>query len=395
MCHLFFSKSVLDVRRFTTSFLLSIALLCVTSTLFAAPLTLESAWEIAEQHNAELKRAITSREAIQGQLDEANAPLYNNPVINFEARRRSIYQSGRSDAERGEWGGGVSQTFEIAGQQGLRLETAEARLAALEQDIAETTRSVRVQVEEQFVQVLAIQKRIEAEQRILALIQHNTELSRKRVAAGEDSKLDGNLAIVDAERARNQLSVLQEQLTRARYELSTVLQLPEQALPQVNGELAPAARTYTLAELLASVESRPAVKALSLRENSARSSLALERSQRYPDLTVSLNNSREAGVVGDDNITSVQAAWQRRQNIQARVQRLDTEVSPKLEENLRLSQLAFQNGEIGLPQLLIVQRQTIDAQRDLVEALRDLRLSQIELEYTAGWPSGNSPAYQE
>ena len=436
MCHLFFSKSVLDVRRFTTSFLLSIALLCVTSTLFAAPLTLESAWEIAEQHNAELKRAITSREAIQGQLDEANAPLYNNPVINFEARRRSIYQSGRSDAERGEWGGGVSQTFEIAGQQGLRLETAEARLAALEQDIAETTRSVRVQVEEQFVQVLAIQKRIEAEQRILALIQHNTELSRKRVAAGEDSKLDGNLAIVDAERARNQLSVLQEQLTRARYELSTVLQLPEQALPQVNGELAPAARTYTLAELLASVESRPAVKALSLRENSARSSLALERSQRYPDLTVSLNNSREAGVVGDDNITSlgislpiplfrrnaagigqattelaqvevdrvaftrnaktaVQAAWQRRQNIQARVQRLNSEVSPKLEENLRLSQLAFQNGEIGLPQLLIVQRQTIDAQRDLVEALRDLRLSQIELEYTAGWPSGNSPAYQE
>ena len=151
---------------------------------------------------------------------------------------------------------------------------------------------------------------------------------------------------------------------------------------------------------------------------------------------MSVNNSREAGVVGDDNITSlgislpiplfrrnaagigqattelaqvevdrvaftrnaktaVQAAWQRRQNIQARVQRLDTEVSPKLEENLRLSQLAFQNGEIGLPQLLIVQRQTIDAQRDLVEALRDLRLTQIELEYTAGWANRNSSAHQE
>lgn len=436
MCHPFFLKSVRDVRRFTTSILLSIALLSVTSSLYAAPLTLESAWEIAEQHNAELKRSIASRGAIQGQLDEANAPLYNNPVINFEARRRSTYQSGQSDAERGEWGGGVSQTFEIAGQQGLRRESAEARLAALEQEIAETTRTVRAQVEEQFVQVLAIQERIEAEQRILALIQHNTELSRKRVAAGEDSKLDGNLAVVDAERARNQLSVLQEQLTRARYALSAVLQLPAQDLPQVNGELAPATRTYTLAELLASVESRPAVKALSLRQNSARSSLALERSQRYPDLTISLNNSREAGVVGDDNITSlgfslpiplfrrnaagigqaatdlakvevdriafirnaktaVQAAWQRRQNIEARVQRLNIEVSPKLEENLRLSQLAFQNGEIGLPQLLIVQRQTVDAHRDLVEALRDLRLTQIELEYTAGWTNRNSSAHQE
>jgi cobalt-zinc-cadmium efflux system outer membrane protein len=48
--------------------------------------------------------------------------------------------------------------------------------------------------------------------------------------------------------------------------------------------------------------------------------------------------------------------------------------------------LGFQNGEIGLPQLLIVQRQTIDAQRDVVEAERDLRLTQIELEYAAGWP---------
>lgn len=436
MCHPFFSKSVLHVRRFTTSFLLSMALLSVTSTLYAAPLTLESALQIAEENNTELKLAISNRKAIQGQLDEANAPLYNNPVINFEARRRSIYQPGRSDAERGEWGAGVSQTFEIAGQQGFRRETVESRLASLEQDIAETRRSVRAQVEEQFVEVLAIQERIEAEQRILALIEHNTELSRKRVAAGEDSKLDGNLAVVDAERARNQLSVLQDQLTRARHDLSTVLQLPEQTLPQVNGGLAPAARTYTLTDLLASVESRPAVKALSLRENSARSSLALERSQRYPDLTISLNNSREASVVGDDNITAlgftlpiplfrrnaagigqaatelakveidrfaftrnaktaVQAAWQRSQNIEARVQRLNSEVSPKLEENLRLSQLAFQNGEIGLPQLLIVQRQTIDAQRDLVEALRDLRLTQIELEYTAGWTDRNSSVHQE
>src|SRR3546814_21181452 len=59
--------------------------------------------------------------------------------------------------------------------------------------------------EEQLVQVLAIQKRIEAEQRTLELIEHNTDLSRKRVEAGEDSKLEGNLAVVDAERARNQL----------------------------------------------------------------------------------------------------------------------------------------------------------------------------------------------
>lgn len=414
------------VWRHVKSVLLLLVLSLFIPDLYAAPLTLQQAWSIAEQNNPDLRRAIAERSAVQGEVQDADAALYNNPTVSFEGRRRSIDQAGKSDAERGEWGAGIAQTFELAGQQGLRRQTAEARSASLEQEIAENYRSVRSQVEEQFVQVLAIQKRIEAEQRTLELIEHNTDLSRKRVEAGEDSKLEGNLAVVDAERARNQLSMLQEQLTSARHALSTLLQLPPQELPEVSGELAPTTRHYTLAELLSSVESRPASKALSLRENSARSRLALEQSQRYPDLTVSINNSREAGVTGDDNITSlgfslpiplfnrnataigratselaqveidrstfmrdaksaIQAAWQRRQNIAERVNRLSSEVSPKLEENLRLSQIAFQNGEIGLPELLIVQRQTIDAQRDLIEALREYRLTQVELEYTAGW----------
>lgn len=437
MHHLLVSAIMQKAWRYTF-FLAFSALFFATTQAKADPLTLEQAWRTAEQNNPEVKRAIANRVAIQGEITDASGLLYNNPTLNFEGRRRDINQPGReSDLTRGEWGGGVAQTFELAGQQGLRRESSEARLASLEQEIAETYRSVRSQVEEQFVQVLAIQKRIEAEQRILSLIERNTELSKKRVAAGEDSKLDGNLAIVDTERARNQLSVLQEQLTRSRTTLAALLQLPPQnELPEAVGALEPASKSYSLKELLIAVESRPAVKALSLREFSARSRLDLERNQRYPDLTVSLINSREANSTGEDNVTTlgfsiplpifrrnaagigaamteltqvevnrdafildaksaVQAAWLRQQNLTDRVQRLNTEVSPKLEENLRLSQLAFQSGEIGLPQLLIVQRQTIDAQRDLVEALRDLRLTLIELEYTAGWPVDLSLASQE
>lgn len=437
MHHLLVSAIMQKAWRYTFFLAFSAALFFATAQVKADPLTLEQAWRTAEQNNPEVKRAIANRVAIQGEITDASGLFYNNPTLNFEGRRRDINQPGReSDLTRGDWGGGVAQTFELAGQQGLRRESSEARLASLEQEIAETYRSVRSQVEEQFVQVLAIQKRIEAEQRILSLIERNTELSKKRVAAGEDSKLDGNLAIVDTERARNQLSVLQEQLTRSRTTLAALLQLPPNELPEAVGALDPASKSYSLNELLMAVESRPAVKALSLRESSARSRLDLERSQRYPDLTVSLNNSREANSTGEDNITTlgfsvplpifrrnaagigaamtelaqvevnreafirdaqsaVQAAWLRQQNLRDRVQRLNTEVSPKLEENLRLSQLAFQSGEIGLPQLLIVQRQTIDAQRDLVEALRDLRLTLIEIEYTAGWPVDLSLASQE
>ena len=396
-----------------------------------SPLNLEKAWAIAEQNNPDLKRAIANQQATQGELSDANAALYNNPIVNLEGRRRAVYQPNRSDANKNEWGGGVAQTFEIAGQQGLRHQSAQASLAAQDQEIAETARNIRAQVEEQFVHVLTLQKQIETEQRTLVLIERNTLLSSKRVEAGEDSKLDGNLAIVDAERARNQLSLLQEQLTRAKSALSLLLQIPQQDVQEVVGELQPITSTYSLDDLLASAELRPAKKALSLRESSARNRLSLERSMVYPDVTVSLNYSREAGLDGDDKITSlgfslpiplfrknaagigratselsqveidrkaferdtqanIRAAWERRQNLQQRLQRLNSEVSPKLEENLKLSQLAFQSGEIGLPQLLLVQRQTIDAQRDLIDALRDLRLTQIELEYAAGWPIINS-----
>jgi len=393
-----------------------------------ASLTLDTAWALAEQANPELRKARAALDAARGELTDASGWLFNNPELALELRRRSLFQAGQADAQRREWGAGLSQTFEIAGQQGFRREAARTGLSALEEEIAEAHRRVRAEVEGRFVQVLALQERIETEQLTLDLIGRNTRLISKRVEAGEDSKLDGNLATVDAERARNQLSVLQEQVIRARADLAALLQLPERALPTATGELMPRETRYTLDELIAAVSSRPVVQALDWREQSARSRLDLERAARYPDVTLGLIMSREAGIDGRDRITTfgislplplfrrnaagigrasteltnaqidkaavardaraaVVAGWQRWASLRDRVERLTEAVRPKLEENLSLSQRAFQEGEIGLPQLLLVQRQTLDAQRDVIEAQLELRLAQIELEYAGGWPA--------
>ncbi|MBX9677040.1 MAG: TolC family protein [Methylotenera sp.] len=396
---------------------------------------MESALALAQRNSPELRKAIASLEAAKGEIADANSPLFNNPTVNLEGGSRKLYDPTNSDSRRSEWNTGLAQTFELAGQQGYRRQTANSKLTALQQEIDEVRHRVNAEVEERFVQVLALQKRIETEQHTLDLTERNTGLIGKRVEAGEDSKLDGNLAVVETERARNQINLLQEQLTRALTALSATLQLPEQQLPTVIGELQPPTTTYTLDNLLASVANRPALKALSWREQSARSNLDLERAVRTPDLTVSLNYGRDAVVGGQDTVTtlgfslpiplfrrnaagigrattelnqveiekntltrdaraSVIASWQRRLSLQDRVQRLTTTVYPKLEENLKLSQIAFKNGEIALPQLLLVQRQVIDAQRDLIEAQLDLRLTQIELEYVAGWPLANESANQ-
>jgi cobalt-zinc-cadmium efflux system outer membrane protein len=73
------------------------------------------------------------------------------------------------------------------------------------------------------------------------------------------------------------------------------------------------------------------------------------------------------------------------EQLRERVARLRASVLPPLEENLRLSQSAFRAGEIGLTELLLVNRQVLDGRRDALDAETELRLAQIALERSAGW----------
>ena len=112
--------------------------------------------------------------------------------------------------------------------------------------IAETRRQLRAEVEQRFVRALGLQLRIQTEERTLKLIQEAATAVGKRVTAGEDSRLDGNLAKVEAERAQNQVSLLREQLVQARAELAALLQLPTDNLPEVGGYLDPSSPSHTL-----------------------------------------------------------------------------------------------------------------------------------------------------
>ncbi|MFZ5615270.1 MAG: TolC family protein [Pseudomonadota bacterium] len=253
----------------------------------------------------------------------------------------------------------------------------------------------------------------------------------KRVKAGEDSRLDGNLAKVEAERARNQVAALREQLVQARAELASTLQLPAATLPEVEGALDRGDR-YTLEELMAAAQNRALLRALDYREAAAKSRLDLERASVYPDITLGLTIAREGPadlrerVIGisvslplplfrrnatgigraSSELTQAQidkqaanrdvraqviALWERLENLKGRVRRLTESVLPSLEENQRLSSISFRAGEIGLLQLLLVNRQVLDGQRDLLDARTELRLTQVALEAAAGWQPAPAP----
>ncbi len=399
---------------------------CASAQAQTTSLTLEQAWQLAQKANPVLRKAEAGLLAALGESADGRAPLFNNPQLSVETGRRRIQDSGQSGSTN-DWAIGLSQTFEIAGQPRARRDATERALEATRQEIEEARRQIQAEVERRFVEVLALQVREEIEQRSAALIEGTANVVRKRVAAGEDSKLDGNLATVEAERARSELGQLQEQLVQARAALASVVQWVEMELPRVSGTLDPRHTAYSLSDLLKAMQARPAVRALELREQSALRRLDLERAARYPDVTLGITQSKEGGLAGQDKITTLGvslplplfrrnatgigramtelhqssidrsatirntrtdllALWDRLDKLKMRVARVQDTVVPRLEENLRLSQSSLQAGAIGVAAWILAQRQVLEGQRDLVRARVNLRLLQVELEATAGWP---------
>lgn len=404
------------------------AFLCVAiAHAQGKPLTLNEAWRLAEEAHPELATARANVLAAEGEAREGSRFLYNNPELSFEQSRREAPADAGTTRFR-ESAIGLSQVFEVGGQRGHRQAATQRELEASRALVDETRARVRGSVEQQFFRVLTLQKRVEAEEESAKLAEEAAAAAARRVAAGEDSKLDGNLARVEAERARNQAMGAGEQLLEARARLATELQLPPDRMPDVVGEITHSRPTYTLPDLLASAAKRPQVVALALREEAARSRLALERAAVVPDVTVGLGAARDgppearekvatlsvsiplpfwkqndagigrasaelakaeaerrAGVRGAE--ADVRSLWARLQSAESRVKRLSDSVVASLDENRVLSTKAYRAGEIGIVQLVLVNRQALEARREWLDAVVEFIQTRVALEQAAGWTS--------
>lgn len=295
-----------------------------------------------------------------------------------------------------------------------------------------TRRELRAEAEQRFYRVLSLQKRVKMEEDALDLLQRASKSVQQRVIAGEDSRSDGNLAAVEAERSANHLAEVQEQLSQARSALATTLRLPHSAAPLVTGDLIISEPAYTLEELLIIAAKHPKLQAAGAREQAAQSHLSLERATRSPDLTVGLSYSPDRGVDATDRITmlslsvplplfrrnegaigravsdversrleresaareiesTVRLLWQQQASLRRRVARLGEFVLSKVDENQRLSFKALEAGEIDLGQYLLVRRQSLDAQGDLLDVTAELLQTRVELEAAGGWPGSLPP----
>ncbi|MBX3672571.1 MAG: TolC family protein [Burkholderiales bacterium] len=389
------------------------------------PLTLDDAWMMAEERNASLVASHAAVSAAQASAEAAGALLWNNPEVSAGRSRRAAAVSSPGGATVREWSAGLAQAIEIGGQRTHRLASARRDLEAATWQAEQARRELRAEVERRFVRVVALQARIAIERDSLALVENTADFAGRRVDAGEDSRLDGNLAIIEAARARNQLASLGDQLLQARVELGEIVQWPHAALPEAVGDLEAGPGDQTLESLLAGLPGHASLRALRAREDAARSRVDLERAARLPDVTLGLTVAREGPAESREKVTTLSlsvplplfrnnsagvaqagaelvraeaerraaardaeaaltALWTRSRDLAARVATLRTTVLPALAENQSLSQRALREGEIGLVQQIVVNRQLLDGRRDLLEAMTDLRLARIALRLASG-----------
>lgn len=419
-------------RAIAVSLVVGLSLNLVTASVYAAEpvsLTLEDAWSRAQRSNAAYQVALAQLRAAEGLVQDTRAPLWNNPQLNTEIGRRRLPDGSGTD-----WSAGVSQTFEIAGQRKHRADAARLERSSLEQRLRDTHLQLRAEVERRFVNVLALQTRVTTEAEAARFIEEAATAVEKRRKAGEDTKLEANLARVEADRARNQLALLQEQLIQAAADLAAFVQLPPGEIPIVRGEL-DAVRTYTLDQLIESARKRPLLGALATAEDAARARLNLERAAVYPDVTLGVGLAREGAASAQDRITwltvnvplplfkrnaagigravsdltqvqversaanrdieaQVRSLWQQLESLRQRTAILNGSTLPRLTENQRLSGISYRSGAIGLLELLLANRQLVEGRRDAVEAAAALRLAQIDLEAATGVLAASDSAAQ-
>lgn len=402
-----------------------------TTELTLSSLTLHDALSRAASASTALRVKQAQLAAAEGAAADARSALYNNPTVSAERTGRSVQQANGTE-RRKEWNAGISQAFETGGQGRFRREASVAALEALRLEIADVQRQVQSEAAALFFRILALQQRAEVETQALKLFDEAAAAVQRRRQAGEDTKLDANVALVEAERARNQLAVATEQLLLARGELAARLQLPATALPVAEGDLRPRPLPYTLDQLVASLEGQPRLLALAQRERSAAARLRLERASVSPDVTVGLNTGREGGVNARERLTTVMLSvplplfrrngtgigqatseltqvqveheaalrdsranlfnlWSRLASLEQRVRRLQDTVLPALTENLSLSTRSRQAGQIGLLELIVVNRQALDARRDLIEALSEYHATRTALELGSSWSAEGNP----
>lgn len=380
------------------------------------PFTLDQALELAARQNPEVLVARAREVEARGRLTTASVRFANNPDLDLflGSRQQSI---GGSTPEVDF---NVLQRLEIAGQRGLRIESATAHITQRSADIDMAALTARAATSAAFYRALYAERSRDVARQAEQLADDVGRAAQARYEAGETAVLDVNLARVEQARARRDRLSAEGLLERAYGELREILALPPDSAVTVIGDWHDATLP-SLEALLLRVADRPDMRSLAAGVTEADADWRLTAAMRRPDLVAGVGLRREGGepVAGahvgftiplfQRNAGAIASAAARidvaRLALDAQRRAIETRVRsahkqymtaldalnaltagglPLVEENEQLAAESYQAGKLNLVDLLVIRREGFAARRETLDAQLTVALAATELRLAAG-----------
>ena len=381
----------------------------------AGSLTLDEALALARERGPALRAARERVEEARGRLLGASALLRENPSVEGAAGRRS---SEDDDSFAGDVA--IVQGFELGGRRRARIRGAEAGVARATSAAEDALRRSLHAVASAFQRALHAGERLRLARGAEDVAGEIVQIAERRYRADDVPILDVNLARAALARARSERLAADAAMSIALGELRVQLGLEDEAALAVQGELREA-EDFELAGLLARVGDRPDLQALEAELREGEAELALARSAAWPDLGLGARYERDEGddvVLGALTFTlplfdrgqgeraeasarvrrlrleldaarraarvEVRTAFEVASRRSAAVAELERDALPLLGENEQLSRRSYEVGQIGLADLLLVRRETLETRFQHLDRRLEAALAALDLEANSG-----------
>jgi cobalt-zinc-cadmium efflux system outer membrane protein len=378
-------------------------------------LTLEQALNRARTRAPALLAARARIEEARGRLQGASILFQANPVIEGTVGPRFSNQGRTTDADVS-----VSQDFEAFGRRSARISGAQAGVARTTAASQETGRQLLRDVAAAFMRALAANEKLKALTDADKLSSDFLSTAERRYQAGDVPILDVNLARTGAARTHSELRSGLAELASALGDLRVLLGMGpgEQFTPA--GDLKNLGQ-YDLTSLINSAQDRPDIKVLESELREAESEARLGNTFKSPDFGVIGRYVRDQG----DNITQggiriTIPVFSRGQELRATgnsrasriraeleasktairneissafdvyrfrteaAQELEIRALPSLQENETLARRSYEEGEMGLVELLLIRREILETRLSYANALLEAALAGVDLQSKAG-----------
>ncbi|OHE77672.1 MAG: hypothetical protein A2107_13215 [Verrucomicrobia bacterium GWF2_62_7] len=383
-------------------------------------------------------------QAMQQRVAEARgllrqAGIRPAPSLQFEGSTgRPLGSSGEE-----EYATGYSHPLEMGGKRDKRVRLAERGVTLAEAELGERTRQLVIAVKLRHVDVVTERARLATLDRLIGTYRESAKLTEARVREGDAAPLDGQLLLVELNRAEALRRTIMGRVGVALADLRRLCGFSITEPMNISVDLAPAhSRKYLLGELvLSSLAQRQDLRAARILEEQAAAEVNLTEAQSRADLTLTaryaLRNGQFGGLYGltaagqpaalrdRDNILSfgvsfpllsrkrnlgnieaaaaratgsrsmkqhleatipleVEAAWQHWDAATESLSILNGGVLQQAVKNTEVIRQAYGLGQLRLLDVLNEQRRLIEIQMSFIDAEADVRRGLVELERAVG-----------